>query len=305
VTATVPDDAVTGSISVITPAGIVATTNFFIVLPTIRQFTPPNGQPGTSVTIFGTGFGNVTGVSFGGVSSSAFTVLSPTQIVAVVPAQAVSGAIVVATASGSAVSPRLFAIGAAADLAIGLAQSTNQLFQDQVVTYTIAVTNQGPSPASSVKIVDTLPASLAPISVTGSAGTATLSGSTAQLSLSGLAMGATAKLTIMALATRVGSITNQATVSARELDVDLSNNSAGVGAQVVASPAVLQIQRTLPTVTISWPVNATNFVLQSTPLLSSAGHWQTLAVTPSISGTQKVVRLPVSGVDQFFRLIRP
>jgi len=45
IVATVPDDATTGSINVITPAGIVATTNFFIVPPTIRQFTPPNGVP--------------------------------------------------------------------------------------------------------------------------------------------------------------------------------------------------------------------------------------------------------------------
>ena len=41
---TVPDDALTASINVIGPGGIVATTNFFGVPPTIRQFSRPTDR---------------------------------------------------------------------------------------------------------------------------------------------------------------------------------------------------------------------------------------------------------------------
>ena len=94
-------------------------------------------------------------------------------------------------------------------------------------------------------------------------------------------------------------------VSAHELDVDLTNNSATQVAQIDTNPAVLRIQATFPTITISWPVAATNFVLQSSAALSSPAGWQTLTAPPVINGTQKVVRLPITSGNQFYRLTRP
>jgi hypothetical protein len=56
--------------------------------PTVTALTPSSGSTsgGTSVTIAGTGFTNVSAVTFGGVPATTFTVHSPTQITALTPA---------------------------------------------------------------------------------------------------------------------------------------------------------------------------------------------------------------------------
>jgi hypothetical protein len=116
---TVPPETTTGPgpITVITPGGTVTTTGTFTVLPTggtaarprahptlrpaIRKVTPMSGAAGTKVTITGTNLRGATTVRFGGVRAT-FTIPSTTRIVAIVPKHAVSGAISVRTALGSA-----------------------------------------------------------------------------------------------------------------------------------------------------------------------------------------------------------
>lgn len=68
--------------------------------PGIASFTPTIGTAGTSVTITGVNFNNVTGVSFGGTPAASYVVNSPTSITAVVGAGA-SGAVVVTNNSGT------------------------------------------------------------------------------------------------------------------------------------------------------------------------------------------------------------
>jgi hypothetical protein len=77
--------------------------------PFISSFTPTSGPVGTSVTIFGSNFFEVTGVRFGGVPAT-FTVNSPTQITATVPAGATTGPISVITPGGTATSSRPFVV---------------------------------------------------------------------------------------------------------------------------------------------------------------------------------------------------
>jgi large repetitive protein len=304
--ATVPDDATTGSINVITPAGIVATTNFFIVPPTIRQFTPPNGVPGTQVTILGTGFKDVTGISFGGVAAISAAVLSATQLVALVPSQAVSGNITVTTTSGSASSATPFIIGAAVDLAVTQKQSTNLVLQNQVLTYTVTLTNQWPSTATSVTLLDDLPDTVVPISVVATQGQVSTNGSQVRVNLGTLASAGTVQLTLTVLANQVGSITNSVSAAAKEPDLDLNNNSSTQTATVLPNPATLRAKQTfVGTLTLSWPVAATNFVLQTADSLGAPGKWQLVGTTPSVNGTQKVVNLPILSGNRFFRLLRP
>jgi len=69
--------------------------------PTINNFTPNTGAPGTSVVITGQNFNDVRTVSFGGALAS-YTVSGPGQITATVPTSAVTGPITVTTGAGSA-----------------------------------------------------------------------------------------------------------------------------------------------------------------------------------------------------------
>src|SRR5262249_23494835 len=112
ITATVPEGATTGPISVITPGGtITSTTNFTVaVSPTLSGFAPTSGPPGTAVNIFGTNFTGATGVSFNGTAATTFNVVSSTQITATVPVGATSGPITVTTPGGSITSTTTFTV---------------------------------------------------------------------------------------------------------------------------------------------------------------------------------------------------
>lgn len=78
--------------------------------PTINSFSPASGAPGTTVTIFGSNFTQLSAVRFNGVHSVNFTALSATQITAVVPTNATTGPIMVTTQAGSATSSALFTV---------------------------------------------------------------------------------------------------------------------------------------------------------------------------------------------------
>ena len=68
--------------------------------PTITGFTPTNGCTGTTVTITGTNFTDVTAVSFGGTSATSFIVVNPTTITAVY-GSGTTGTISLTTAVGN------------------------------------------------------------------------------------------------------------------------------------------------------------------------------------------------------------
>jgi hypothetical protein len=73
------------------------------------DLAPGSGQPGTTVTLSGSGFTGASGVSFNGVPAS-FTVVSDTSITAQVPAGAVTGLVSVTTTLSTASSPRPFTV---------------------------------------------------------------------------------------------------------------------------------------------------------------------------------------------------
>ncbi len=119
----VPPNALTGSVSVVTPNGTVTKNTvlrcdttcisipaFTDYTPAISGYSPAGGVGGTKVTINGTGFSNngaATSVTFDGVSA-AFTVNSDTQITATVPAGATGGYIQATGPYGTDQAPGIF-----------------------------------------------------------------------------------------------------------------------------------------------------------------------------------------------------
>ncbi len=110
ISATVPNTATTGTVSVTTPSGTGTSSSNFTVLPTILSFTPTSGVVGTSVTITGTALTSASAVAFNGVNASIVS-NSYSQIVATVPAGATTGTITATTAAGTATSATNFTVG--------------------------------------------------------------------------------------------------------------------------------------------------------------------------------------------------
>jgi hypothetical protein len=116
----VPDNAVTGKLEVTTPGGTDKAPDDFTVtsgagaLPEITRMEPPKGLPGTTVTLTGTGFTDVTTVSFPGATATR-TVVDDTRIDTVVPPGATTGRITlfVRTNSHSVTSRDLFEVTSA------------------------------------------------------------------------------------------------------------------------------------------------------------------------------------------------
>jgi uncharacterized repeat protein (TIGR03803 family) len=109
-TATVPNGASTGFVTVNMTTGSLTSSLKFRVMPAIKSFNPTSGPVGTSVTLTGTSFTGASKVTFGGVASTSFTVNSDTSVTAVVPTGAVTGKIAITTPGGTASSASMFTV---------------------------------------------------------------------------------------------------------------------------------------------------------------------------------------------------
>ena len=109
ITATVPVNALTGTLTITAPGGGFATSSNFVVQPTITTFSPAFGAAGTNVTINGANLNVGTPVvKFNGVASASVTVVNANQITALVPTAATTGPITATTTDGTATSLTLF-----------------------------------------------------------------------------------------------------------------------------------------------------------------------------------------------------
>ena len=71
---------------------------------------------------------------------------------------------------------------------------------------------------------------------------------------------------------------------------------------VPAAPPRLTITSAGTNFVLTWPTNATGFILQSTTNLNSSTNWSTVAPLPVIVNGQNTVTNRVSGAQQFYRL---
>ncbi|MBL8524660.1 MAG: DUF1800 family protein [Betaproteobacteria bacterium] len=114
--AAVPNNASSGKITIVTPAGSVTSSTSFTVTaappPTIASFAPTSGAAGAVVTLTGTNLTGASAVRFNGVASTAITNVTATSLQATVPLNAASGRIVVVTAGGTATSSVDFVVTA-------------------------------------------------------------------------------------------------------------------------------------------------------------------------------------------------
>lgn len=103
------------------------------------------------------------------------------------------------------------------------------------VSFTITVSNNGPSVATNVNVADLLPTGFAYVSGTPSTGT--YNNASGTWAIGNLASTVNATLSVLASVNPTGSYTNTATVSGAETDSDPSNNSS----QVTVTPKQLPV----------------------------------------------------------------
>jgi uncharacterized repeat protein (TIGR01451 family) len=128
-------------------------------------------------------------------------------------------------------------VQALVDLSVTKAGSpATQELGDGNITWTIVVTNNGPSAATGVTIADPMPAGNTFVSATSSQGSCT-GGAILNCNIGTMAAGASVTITLVTTPSAAGAQTNTVTVAGSRPETNTSNNSATATVQVVAPHA--------------------------------------------------------------------
>ena len=143
------------------------------------------------------------------------------------------------TAAGCGTVFEVAASAASADLGITGSASPSPVQVDSTLTYTLTVTNSGPSGATGVTLTDTLPSGISLNNTTASQGACADAGGIVTCSIGSLANGAAASVTLtVTTPSSAGILANTATVTANESDPNLSNNTSTITVDVLAPSSV-------------------------------------------------------------------
>jgi uncharacterized repeat protein (TIGR01451 family)/fimbrial isopeptide formation D2 family protein len=123
-----------------------------------------------------------------------------------------------------------------ADLELVKTALTPEVFPGQQASFSLVVTNKGPSDAQEAKLVDTLPAGLAYVSSSGASCEA--AGQVVTCALGTITVGSSVTVELTTQPAGLGSYTNLATVSSTTPDPELGNNSSEATVKVVPEPVV-------------------------------------------------------------------
>jgi large repetitive protein len=132
------------------------------------------------------------------------------------------------------------------DVTLAQSASPNPAFVGSNLTYTVGITNKGPSPATSIVLSNTLSPLVSFVSATNTFGTCSNVDGVLVCDFGTLANGAGARVTITTLAIAGGTATNLASVSAFESDFNPANNASSLLTTVNGS-ADLQLGMTAST----------------------------------------------------------
>ncbi len=114
-----------------------------------------------------------------------------------------------------------------ADVAVAIS-APSSVNQGDTLTYTIAVSNNGPYQATNVTLTDPLPSGVTFSSVSTTAGTCSQASGTVTCALGTISNGGSATVTLLVSTGSPASITNTASVVADQNDPNTSNNSSSV-----------------------------------------------------------------------------
>jgi uncharacterized repeat protein (TIGR01451 family) len=175
-----------------------------------------------------------------GLASYTFSPASPVALNSIIVATATD-----TSGNTSEFSTEVGNLAPSADLSVSITGPTTVVPVGGFFVYTITVTNNGPSTATTTVLTDTLPANVTSNLNEASQGTISQSGNIVTAQLGTLNSGATATVTLSLTPTAAGTLTNTASASSAINDPKQANNSAtivttaqeGADLQIVASTA--------------------------------------------------------------------
>ena len=128
------------------------------------------------------------------------------------------------------------------DLGVSGVAAPNPVLAGTNLTYTFTITNNGPNVANSIAFTNILPANLGYVSATSSQGNcSTDTNGTIFCTLTNLPAGGSFTVTVVTIPTLPGVITNRATVTSADSDLNQSDNTAIVATTVTAPVADLAV----------------------------------------------------------------
>jgi uncharacterized repeat protein (TIGR01451 family) len=131
-----------------------------------------------------------------------------------------------------------------ADLAVAKSATPALVEPGEMVTYTLTVTNNGPSAAQFITVTDVLSGgSLGGVVDTSSGVNVTISGNSVTFTVGSLSAGGVVTMVYTATAPSLGVMTNSAVVTSAVDDLGGGDNQAGVTVQVQASTTTLTITK--------------------------------------------------------------
>ncbi len=305
--ATVPVEARSSALTVVTPGGLITSTNAYQVLPRITNFTPELGATGAVITVLGTSLSEASAVYFNGVGAS-FTKVSSTEVTAVVPGTASTGPIRVDTPSGTAVTTNLFLVVGSSDVVLSNTAAPALTSPGKSGTYTLSVSNRGPWTVSSVVVTGQLPTGMTVLSLQTDQGSCVESNGWLICDLGYLTNRAHANIQFSGPMLAEGYAAFAATVNAQQTDETLANNTATAAIVVTRDESrALQIVQSPdnPAVVISWAQTGNPFQLQATSNPLATNSWVSVTNVPTLVGGRNTVTNNLTGQARFYRLMIP
>jgi len=307
IVATIPSNAITGTVEITTPGGIFIVPNTFAILPKIYSFSPAIGPAGTVVTISGTSLFDVTSVEFNGVSAAVSSATS-NQVQVVVPASATSGPLTVVTPYGNDTSTNSFTATKASTVLLTKSASPFLAAPGADITYTLLVTNEGPSTITSAVVGDTLPAGFTFVSATASTGSWTNVNGTITWNIGILTNNNSVNLQVVGTAQTPAALVNSAALSFAEGNLAPYDDFASYTVFFVYdSQRTLTItkQANPPGVLVTWPISPVNFLMQINTNSNLSSGWIYSTNTSFISNGVNAFTNSLTSPQTFFRLTPP
>jgi uncharacterized repeat protein (TIGR01451 family) len=134
--------------------------------------------------------------------------------------------------------------GLSADIGLVKTDSADPALVGQPLTYTLAVTNNGPDAAGAVVVSDTLPGSVTFVSATATQGACVHAAGLVTCNLGALGNGAGASVAVVVIPTVPGNIDNTATVTADVSDPNPADNTDSEATTISGGAADLAITNT-------------------------------------------------------------